>query len=474
MSKLKNVVVSQEEILEQNQYMQKATTLLAKRYRDKDLPLAHVHSYGCQQNVNDGEKIKGMLAQMGYGFCDSPDSADLVIYNTCAVRENAEDRVFGNVGALKHNKKRNPNMIIGLCGCMMQQQHIADKIKNSYSHVDIVFGTHALHHLPQIMHNALIDNKRIFEISQSDGVIAEGLPIRHDGTIKANLPIMYGCNNFCTYCIVPFVRGRERSRNAEDIIQEAKKLVSDGYKEITLLGQNVNSYGNDLEDGINFAELLKQLNAIDGDFWIRFMTSHPKDCSKELVDMMADCQKVCNHIHLPVQSGSDRVLKLMNRKYTSQAYLELAKYAKEKIPNLSLTSDIIVGFPGEEYEDFCQTLDLIKKVEYNSLFTFIYSKRVGTKAAEMPDNVSKEQKGLWFRELLAAQQIIGSKKYGAYVGKRQKVLVEGEGKIQGNITGRNEASMIVDFVGDKSLVGSFVDVKIIGAKNSYLIGELEG
>ncbi|MFZ2539903.1 MAG: tRNA (N6-isopentenyl adenosine(37)-C2)-methylthiotransferase MiaB, partial [Oscillospiraceae bacterium] len=310
--------------------------------------LAHVHSYGCQQNVSDGEKIKGLLAIMGYTFCDTPDEADIVIYNTCAVRENAEDRVFGNIGELKHNKERNPEMIIGLCGCMMQQEHISQKIKKSYPQVDIVFGTHVLTKLPQMIYNTLTSHKRQFDISDKDIQIVENIPIVRDKTFaKANLPIMYGCNNFCTYCIVPYVRGRERSRKSADIITEFKSLVADGFKEITLLGQNVNSYGKGLDEDINFSKLLRVLNQIEGEFRIRFMSSHPKDATFELIDAIADCDKVCKHFHLPIQSGSNRVLSLMNRKYTTESYQKLIEYARKRIPDIAFTSDIIVGFPSE-------------------------------------------------------------------------------------------------------------------------------
>ena len=344
-------------------------------------PIAHVHSFGCQQNVSDGEKIKGMLAMMGYGFSDSADGADLVLFNTCAVRENAEDRVFGNLGALKHNKKLKPDMLIGVCGCMVQQEHITERIKKSFPYVDMVFGTHVLHTLPQLIYEALTTHKRQISIPQMDGVIAEGIPLRRESKLKASIPIMYGCNNFCTYCIVPYVRGRERSRDPEEIVREAEQLVADGYKELLLLGQNVNSYGRGTD--VDFPELLRRINAIPGEFKISFMTSHPKDATHELIDTIAECEKVTRHFHLPVQSGSSRILKLMNRSYTREHYLELINYAKEHIPDVALTSDIIVGFPGETYEDFQETLSLIREVKYDSLFTFIYSPRKGTKAAEM-------------------------------------------------------------------------------------------
>lgn len=310
-----------------------------------------VHSYGCQQNVSDGEKIKGMMLQMGYELTDGLEDADAVIYNTCAVRENAEDRVLGNVGALKHYKRRNPSMVIGLCGCMTQQQSVVDKLKKSYPHVDLVFGTYLLYALPEMLYNVLSTGGRIFDLSEGAGLIAEDLPVHRDGAVRAWLPIMYGCDNFCTYCIVPHVRGRERSRRPEAILAEARQLVQEGYKEITLLGQNVNSYGKGLEgkldEPVNFSALLRMLNQIPGEFRIRFMTSHPKDCTHELIDTIAQCEKVCNYIHLPVQSGSNRILQEMNRRYTVEDYRELIAYARRTIPGVTFSSEIMVGFPGE-------------------------------------------------------------------------------------------------------------------------------
>ena len=351
-------------LLRQMEYSRQVRELLAARYDHP--PMAYVHSFGCQQNQSDGEKIAGMLAQMGYGFTDAPEQADLVIYNTCAVRENAEDRVFGNVGALKSAKKRRAGMLIGLCGCMMQQQAVADKIKKSYPYVDLVFGTHALHTLPELLYRRLLGENRQFSTENARGEIIEGVPLRRSGLIKANLPVMYGCDNFCTYCIVPYVRGRERSRNPGDVLNEARALVGQGYRELLLLGQNVNSYGKGLSEPINFAALLRRVNEIEDDFWIRFMTSHPKDCTHELIDTIAACNKVCRHIHLPVQSGSDRILAAMNRHYTVAHYLELIDYARARIPGVTFSSDIIVGFPGETRADFEQTLELIKRVRFNA------------------------------------------------------------------------------------------------------------
>lgn len=460
--------VSDEELQEQRFFMQRVR---AVTHTFDHEPLAYTHSYGCQQNVSDGEKINGMLAQMGYGFTDNPDEADLVLYNTCAVRENAENRVFGNVGALKHCKERNPNMIIAVCGCMVQQKQIAERFKQRYPFVDMVFGTHVLHRFPELLYSVFEKGKRIFCLPESDGVIAENLPVKRDSKIKASVPIMYGCNNFCTYCIVPFVRGRERSRAPEEIISEVTELVKSGYKEILLLGQNVNSYGKGTEVG--FSELLRRLDSIDGEYKISFMTSHPKDCTHELIDVIADSRHISWHLHLPVQCGSDRVLKLMNRHYDTAHYRELVEYARKRIPELQLTTDIIVGFPGETYEDFTQTLDLMREVRFDSAFTFIYSKREGTKAAEMDDPISEEEKGKWFRELLDVQGKSGEDAYKAYIGKTLRVLCEGRGRTDEKLlTGKSRQNIIVDFNGDDSLIGQFVDVKITKALNWALLGDI--
>ena len=436
-------------------------------------PLAFVHSYGCQQNVNDGERIKGVLVDIGYGLCDKPEDADLILFNTCAVREHAEQRVFGNVGALKGLKEKKPGLIIGLCGCMANQKHVVEKLRQSYPYVDLVFGVDGIDTLPQLIAQKLQKHKRVLLDPAQRPVIVENIPIRRESEFRAWLPIMYGCDNFCTYCIVPYVRGREKSRKPGDILAEFRGLVEAGYKEITLLGQNVNSYGKGLEEQIDFSDLLNLLCTVPGDYHIRFMTSHPKDATRELIDTIAECGKVTRHFHLPVQSGSNRILKLMNRSYTREHYLELINYAKERIPDVALTSDIIVGFPGETYEDFQDTLSLIREVKYDSLFTFIYSPRKGTKAAEMPDPISQEEKGKWFRELLEVQGEIGCSSYHDYIGRTLRVLCEGPGRTRdGCLTGKSIQNIIVDFDGDKSLIGSFVDVKITDALNWALIGEL--
>lgn len=460
--------ISHEELKTQQRFSDAVADIFSRR---EENPLAYVHSFGCQQNVSDGEKIKGMLAQMGYGFTDDVDKADLVLFNTCAVRENAEDRVFGNVGALKHKKRRNPNMIIAVCGCMVQQEHITQRLYQSFPFVDIIFGTHVLHTLPSIIYQKLSSGKRQVLIPEENGSIAEGVPVQRDSKFKAWVPIMYGCNNFCTFCIVPHVRGRERSRLPRDIIKEVSDLVKEGYKDITLLGQNVNSYGKEL--GISFAELLKTLDEIEGEYKLGFMTSHPKDCTRELIDVIANGKHISRHLHLPVQSGSDRVLKAMNRRYTVEKYMDIINYAKEKIDEVALTSDIIVGFPGETYEEFLQTIELIKKVEYDSLFTFIYSPRKGTKAAEMPDPITREEKGKWFEELLQVQSEASAHSYDKFVGRTLRVLCDGVGKSRDNLlTGRTIHNIIVEFEGDKSLVGSFVDVKITSALNWAMVGEM--
>jgi len=486
----KSVMVSAEELNRQKEYMALCREELLRRCGQERPPRAFVKSFGCQQNVSDGEKLRGMLAEMGCGFTESPDEADLILYNTCAVRENAEQKVFGVVGAAVHQKAVKKDLIIGLCGCMTQQPHIAEKVKKSYPGVDFVLGTHALHQFPEILFGVLKSGnegrrKRAFAVEPSDGVIAEGLPVVREGGIRANLPIMYGCNNFCTYCVVPLVRGRERSRRSAEILREARELIAAGYKEITLLGQNVNSYGKDLEDDLSFPQLLEAVNALPGDFWVRFMTSHPRDCTRELIDTIARCEKVCSHIHLPVQCGSDRILKAMNRHYTRAQYLDIIDYARKTVPGVNFTSDIIVGFPGETYEDFQETVSLVRQVGYSSLFTFIYSPREGTKAAKMPDPVPAGEKSRWFNELLEAQRETGMAHYEGCVGKTLRVLVEGEGRLKNGILpevalekdqcvlmGRTAHNMVVDFVGPRALIGSFAHVSITAAANWALAGVL--
>ena len=436
-------------------------------------PLAFTDTYGCQQNEADTEHLRGMLLSMGYSLTSREDAADLIVINTCAVREHAEMRVFGNVGALSHIKKINPNLIIALCGCMVQQEHIQEKIRKSYPYVDLVFGTHAVWRFPELLYEKLTSAKRVFDaLSDEEGAIAEGMPTSRDRTgAKAWLSIMYGCNNFCSYCVVPYVRGRERSRDAVRIEAEFRELIKDGYKDITLLGQNVNSYGKDMQEGIDFADLLYRLNAQSGDFAIRFMTSHPKDANEKLLSAIAQCDKVAKQLHLPFQAGSDRILKLMNRGYTKEQYLSLISLAKEKIPNLVLTSDVIVGFPGETEEDFLETLDLVRQVRFHALFTFLYSRRPGTKAADMPDDVTKEEKQQRFDRLLSLQNKISKELHEEYVGKTMRVLIDAKSEDANySLSGRTDGGRLVHVDGDLGLIGTYADVKIERCSTWALFG----
>lgn len=464
--------VDTEQIQLQKNIADEVAELLLQRHGTS--PKAFVHTYGCQGNVADSERIKGQLALMGYIMTEEKEEADLILYNTCAIREHAEDRVFGNIGAIKKLKQTNPNLIIALCGCMMQQTHIREKLQKSYPFVDIVFGTHNQYKVPEIFKSYLTRGKRFFADMTETNEVYEGVPALRDNSAKAWLPIMYGCDNFCTYCVVPYVRGRERSRKPADIIAEAKQIIAEGYKDITLLGQNVNSYGKGLNEDINFSKLIREINALDGEFTIRFMTSHPKDCTKELIDTIAECEKASKHIHLPVQSGNNRILKEMNRRYTREHYLELINYAKEKIEGLSLTSDIIVGFPGETYEEFCDTLSLVKEVGYTSLFTFIFSSRKGTKAAEMPDPVPYEEKNKWFKELCDLQESIATNHGAEMKGKTYRVLCEGKSKtLDGYMAGRTDGNVIIEFpCTNEDLIGKFCHVKVTEPLNWLVRGEL--
>ena len=433
-------------------------------------PTAYVETYGCQQNEADSERIRGLLAESGYGFSDGPEGADVVVMNTCAIREHANQRVFGNLGALTHTKRRHPEQKIFLCGCMAGQPEVQQRLKMSYPHVDGVFSTHHLWQFPEILWRVLTEKKRFFYIEDEPGSIAEGLPVRRDNTLKAWVSIMYGCNNFCTYCIVPYVRGRERSREPEEILAECRELVSRGYRDITLLGQNVNSYGKDLGKPMDFADLLEQIALIPGDFLVRFMTSHPRDAGAKLFDTMAKYPKIARQLHLPVQCGSDRVLKAMNRHYDRAHYLELVRYAKGVMPDLVLTSDIIVGFPGETQEEFEETLTLIEEVGYDALFTFIYSPRPGTPAATLPDPVSREEKNRWFDRLCQTQNRISEEKHRGYIGHRFRCLIDGtDGSL---LTARTEGGRLVRLEGDQSLVGQFREVEITGSTTWSLTGKL--
>ena len=465
-----NIVLTQEERNIQQDYAQR----VRQSFRDRlpRQPMGCVVTFGCQQNEADSELIRGMFIDMGFGITDDETKADVLVFNTCAIREHAEMRVFGNVGQTSHYKRENPDMIICVCGCMPQQPQVAEKIKQSYPYVDIVFGTHALWQFPRLIYDRITRKKRVFDIS-GEGRIWDGIrPVRKDGP-NAWLSIMYGCNNFCSYCIVPYVRGRERSRHPDVVISELKELVAQGYKNITLLGQNVNSYGLDQEDYPDFAGLLEMCNAVPGDFRIRFMTSHPKDASPRLFETMAKCEKVCHCIHLPVQCGSNRVLKEMNRRYTVEHYLELVDSARKHMPDLTITSDIIVGFPGETEEECDETIALLEKVRFDSLFTFIYSRREGTKAAAMPDPATRQEKQKWFDKLLAVQNRISREKNAEYVGKTFKVLVDGKSEDPNyDLTARTEGFKLVHLCGSEDMIGQYVDVEIERSSTVALFGKV--
>ncbi len=459
-----------EEMLHQQRQM---ATVRAYWESMQKKPLAMVVTYGCQQNENDSERLRGMLYEMGYGFTEDKEKADLILFNTCAVREGAELRVLGNVGALKHLKARRPGVIIGICGCMMQQEHMVRQIKSKYKHVSVVFGTHTLYQFPDILFRALVQNLRVFDVTDSEGEIAEDIPVYREGDVKAWVSVMYGCNNFCTYCIVPYVRGRERSRRPEKILEELRELASRGVKEITLLGQNVNSYGRDADFSMDFADLLREVNRVDGIRRIRFMTSHPKDMTDRLIDAMAECEKVTRQLHLPVQAGSSRILKEMNRRYTKEQYLALVDKVRAKLGNISMTSDIIVGFPGETEEDFLETLDVLEKVRFDSVYSFLYSKRSGTPAAQMPDSATEEEKHARFDRLLEVQNRISREINEEYGGKTYELLVEGQSKTDpGMLTGRTSGGKIVNFPDNGQIKpGDFVNVKITKVSTWSLAGE---
>ena len=435
--------------------------------------LAMVDTYGCQQNEADSERLRGYLQKMGYGFTQDETQADLVVINTCAIREHAEMRVLGNVGNLTHTKAKNPDQIIAVCGCMVQQEHMAEKLKKSYPIVDLVFGPHELWRFPELLLEQMTRKKRVFAVEPAQGTVYEGIPHARDSKVKAWLSIMYGCNNFCTYCVVPYVRGRERSRRPEEILEEARQLVAEGYKEITLLGQNVNSYGKDLDEPMDFADLLRAINDIPGDFIIRFMTSHPKDATEKLFKTMAECERCAHQLHLPVQAGNDRVIKAMNRHYDRATYLEEVRLARQYMPDLVLTTDIIVGFPGETDEEFEDTLTLVEQVRYDSMFTFIFSPRKGTPAAEMPDPFTRQEKQVRFDKLLEAANRISAEKHKEYEGKTVRVLIDGPSDSQGyNLTSRTNGGRLVHLNGDESRIGTFADVKITGSNTWALYGEL--
>ena len=433
---------------------------------------SHVTTFGCQMNARDSEKLAGILEQIGYQETEDEEHADFVIFNTCTVRENANMRVYGRLGQLNHAKKQNPHMMIALCGCMMQEPEVVEKLKKSYRFVDLIFGTHNIYKFAELIATRFESERMVIDIWKDTDKIVEDLPTERKYSFKSGVNIMFGCNNFCSYCIVPYVRGRERSRDPKDIIREIEKLVADGVVEVMLLGQNVNSYGKTLEHPISFAQLLTEIEKIEGLERIRFMTSHPKDLSDELIEVMKHSKKICRHLHLPVQSGSSRILQKMNRRYTKESYLELVRKIKEAIPDISLTTDIIVGFPGETEEDFEETMDVVRKVRYDSAFTFIYSKRTGTPAAIMEDQVPEEIVKERFDRLLAEVQKISAEVCAIHSGTVQKVLVESVNAHDPSlVTGRLSNNILVHFPGNEELIGTLVDVRLNECKGFYYIGE---
>lgn len=431
-----------------------------------------IQTYGCQMNEEDSEKLSGMLKRIGYTRTEIKEEASIILFNTCCVRENAENKVYGNLGNLKKLKEKNKDLIIGICGCMMQQQGMADKILKQFPYVDIIFGTHNSYKFPEYLNRVKTEGVQVKEILQKEDKIVEGIPVDRESSVKAFVTIMYGCNNFCTYCVVPYVRGRERSRKPEDIINEIKDLVSKGYKEVTLLGQNVNSYGLGLEEEVNFAKLLRMVNEIEGLERIRFMSSHPKDLTDEVIMAVKECDKVCEQIHLPVQSGSTGLLKVMNRKYTREQYLEVMRKIKKEMPECGITTDLIIGFPGETEEDVQDTIDLVKEVQYDSAFTFIYSRRNHTPADKMENQIPEDIKHERFNRVVAAVNegvIKGNKRYE---GRVVEVLVEGTSKNDETLlTGRTREGRLVNFTGDFDSIGKLVNVKITRAQPFSLIGE---
>ena len=466
----RTTLISPADVDQQLEHCQ-AVAALAAQWPDK--PLAFVDTYGCQQNEADSEHIRGYLAKMGFGFTDNEEEARIIVINTCAIREHAEQRVFGNVGALVHVKRRHPDTLICLCGCMAQQPHVAKKLRESYRHVDLVFGPHALWKFPEMVHGLLTRRGRTFSVEDEAGSIAEGIPVVRQDNIKAWVSIMYGCNNFCSYCIVPYVRGRERSRQRSDILAEVRRLVEEGYKDITLLGQNVNSYGRDLAEPVDFSDLLEQVNAIPGDFLIRFMTSHPKDATQKLFETMARCEKVAPVLHLPFQAGNDRVLKVMNRRHTRGEYLEKISRLKELIPDIVLTSDIIVGFPGETTREFEDTLKVLEEVRFDALFTFIFSPRPGTPAAEMDDPMPREEKLANFNRLTALQDKISEEKHAAYVGRTLRCLIDAPSDdARYDFSARTPGNRLVRVAGSGARPGQFRDVRITDSNKWSLSGEL--
>ena len=465
--------ISEENIQRQRDFAGRVRTVISALASERGrLYKFRVVTYGCQQNEADSERLSGMLSSMGYEKAQSEADADLILVNTCAVREHAEIRALSVTGQYKHLKERDPELIIGVCGCMVSQEHRLDDIKHRYPYVDFAFGTSYLWKLPEILYTKLTNKKRMFlPDADADGNIAENIPVMRESSYRAWLSVMYGCNNFCTYCVVPHVRGRERSRYKEDIIAEAGKLIADGVKDITLLGQNVNSYGKGLYEGYGFPELLEEIASLDGDFTLRFMTSHPKDATERLIDVMARNEKIAPQLHLPLQSGSDRVLEMMNRRYTLDSYIRLVDYAREKIPGLTLTSDIMVGFPGETEEDFEDTLSALSRIKYDMVFSFIYSRRRNTPAAERTDQIPEDVKGERFRRMLALQSDVGLEINRGYVGKTVSVLCDGASKNDPDmLAGRTDGGKNICFKGSCP-EGGYTYVKITDARPFVLMGE---
>ena len=466
----KNVVLSDADMERQREFTGKIKELHAQRGKTVR---ALVDTFGCQQNVADSQHIMGMLEAMGCEFVTEPAEADIIVLNTCAIRDHAEKRVYGNLGALTHTKKANPEQIICLCGCMAQRPEVAEKVRQSYRHVDLVFGPQALWKFPELFWQVYTRRGRVFSVEDEHGSIAEGMPVVREGRTRAWVSIMYGCNNFCSYCIVPYVRGRERSRDPEQIIREVRELAAEGYKEITLLGQNVNSYGKDLGIGYDFADLLSALDEIPGDYLIRFMSSQPKDASFKLFDTMARCKHVAKQLHLPVQSGCDRVLRAMHRPYDKARYLELITYARKVMPELVLTSDVIIGFPGETEEEAMETVALVEQVRFDALFTFIFSPRPGTPAAKMEDPIPRAEKQVWFDRLCDAQNKISEEIHAQYVGRTLRCLIDGESDdSRWPLTARTAGGRLVHLVGDKAAIGTYHDVKITDSNTWALFGEM--
>ena len=456
-------------------FMKKARQLVQEKEKELGRPLTSCTvTFGCQMNSRDSEKLAGVLERIGYVETED-ENADFVIYNTCTVRENANQRVYGRLGYLHSLKKKNPHMMIALCGCMMQEPQVVEKLKKSYSFVNLIFGTHNIYKFAELVVSALLSDRMVIDIWKDTDKIVEDLPVERKYPFKSGVNIMFGCNNFCSYCIVPYVRGRERSRNPKDIIREIERLVADGVVEVMLLGQNVNSYGKNLEEPMTFARLLQEVEKIQGLERIRFMTSHPKDLSDELIEVMKNSKKICRHIHLPLQSGSSRILKLMNRRYDKEKYLDLVRKIREAMPDISLTTDIIVGFPGETEEDFLETMDVVEKVRYDSAFTFIYSKRTGTPAAVMEDQVPEDVVKDRFDRLLKKVQEIGREMSSRDTGTIQEVLVEEQNSQDPHlVTGRLSNNLLVHFPGDLSLIGQLCQVELLECRGFYYMGRKVG